>query len=112
VYRNQVNEAVALYGGKRVTGLTPVTDPGILAHQPEEGRGKVLQVHLSANGVTDISPLGPHGWGYKPRIHTEVFWNGEALPWVRWPNGGLRRGQTWCSVFAARCASARAIWRR
>lgn len=88
VYRTDGNETPTLYGGRRLKGLTPVTDAAVLARLPEEGRAKVLQVDLKANGVKDFGPLEPFGIGYGQRIHTEIFWNGEPLIWARWPNDG------------------------
>jgi hypothetical protein len=53
VYRAVEPGQAVFYGGRRITGFQPVTDPVILARLPEAARGKVQSCDLRAQGITD-----------------------------------------------------------
>jgi tetratricopeptide (TPR) repeat protein len=90
VYRAYPAESARLYGGVRLTGLAPVTDPAILARLPEAARGKVLQVDLHTVGVTEYSRSVPRV-GHGPQPVMELFCNRKPLTLARWPNEGFVR---------------------
>jgi hypothetical protein len=92
VYRAAPGEEVRLTGGKQIpsSAFTLVTDPAILARLPEEERGKVWQVDLKIQGITDFGSKLPRGWGHaytSPGL--EVFFNDQPLQLARWPNEGM-----------------------
>ena len=90
VYRAQRKGAAVLYGGARITGFEPVTDPDVLARLPEEARGKVRQCNLKALGITDYGELKVRGFGQPPSPPTlEVYVDGAAMTLARWPNEGF-----------------------
>ena len=93
VYRAEQKGAAVLYGGRRLSGFSPVTDPAVLDRLPAEARGKVFQCDLKQAGITDYSPLTERGCGVKPPSSTlEVFFNGAPLTLARWPNTGFVNG--------------------
>ncbi|MBT3287279.1 MAG: hypothetical protein HN380_08025, partial [Victivallales bacterium] len=91
VYRAEEMGKAVLYGGARVSGLEPVTDPAILARLPKEGRGKVWQADLRAQGITDYGALRVRGGiGQPPAPPTlELFVDGQPMTLARWPNKGF-----------------------
>ena len=92
VYRAQRKGAAVLYGGTRITGFEPVTDPNVLSRLPEEARGKVRQCNLKAMGITDYGELKVRGFGQPPSPPTlEVYVDGAATTLARWPNEGFVR---------------------
>lgn len=81
-----------LYGGTRITGFTPVTDPAISARLPEEARGKVQQCDLKAAGITDYGKLAVRGFSQPASPPTlELFVDGKPMTPARWPNEGFAR---------------------
>jgi hypothetical protein len=93
VYRADKKGAAVLYGGQRLDGFIPVTDPVVLRRLPAEARGKVFQCDLKKAGITDYSPLAERGYGFPPPPSTlEVFFNGAPLTLARWPNAGFVNG--------------------
>lgn len=90
VYRAEKKGTAVLYGGARLTGFAPVTDPAILARLPGEGRGKVLQCDLKALGISDYGALRLRGFGQPPSPPTlELYVNGVPMTLARWPNEGF-----------------------
>jgi hypothetical protein len=91
VYRAEELGKAVLYGGARVSGFKPVTDPTILARLPEEGRAQVWQADLRAQGITDYGALRVRGGiGQPPPPPTlEVFVDGKPMTLARWPNQGF-----------------------
>ena len=78
------------YGGTRLTGFQPVTDPAILQRLPAEGRGHVLRCDLRALGITDYGKLAVRGFGQPPSPPTlELFVDGQPMTLARWPNQGF-----------------------
>jgi len=93
VYRADKKGAAVLYGGMRLDGFIPVTDPAVLGRLPAEARGKVFQCDLKIAGVTNYSPLTERGYIVNPPPLTlEVFFNGAPLTLARWPNAGFVNG--------------------
>jgi tetratricopeptide (TPR) repeat protein len=91
VYRAESKGAARLNGGVRLRGFQPVTDAGALARLPEEARGKVMQLDLKAQGLSDLGQLRQRGFGYNPSPVLELFFDGQAQPVARWPNEGFVR---------------------
>lgn len=90
VYRAEKKGAAVLYGGARLRGFAPVTDPAVLARLPEEGRGHVLQCDLKALGITDYGALRVRGFGQPPSPPTlELYVDGVPMTLARWPNEGF-----------------------
>lgn len=89
VYRAERRGTARLTGGVQLTGFQPVTDPAILGQLPEEARGKVLQLDLKAQGITDFGELRPRGFGCPPSPAVELFFNGKPMTLARWPNEGF-----------------------
>ena len=91
VYRSEALGQAVLYGGRRVGGFLPVTDPAVLARLPEEARGKVWQSDLRAQGIRDYGELRVRGGiGQPPAPPTlELFVNGQPMTLARWPNEGF-----------------------
>lgn len=63
VYRACEGEEVQLIGGREIAGFRPVTDPATLQRLDPVARGKVLQVDLKAQGLTDYGQMRPRGFG-------------------------------------------------
>jgi tetratricopeptide (TPR) repeat protein len=88
VYRAAPNEIVRFTGGVRLRNFAAVGDAAVLARLPEAARGKVVQVNLREQGISDFGKLHPHGFGFPPNPVTEVFFNGQAMRLARYPNEG------------------------
>ena len=90
VYRAVQPAKAIFYGGARLTGFQPVTDPAILERLPAEGRGHVLRCSLRALGINDYGKLAVRGFGQPPSPPTlELFVNGQPMTLARWPNQGF-----------------------
>ena len=90
VYRAEEKGGAVFYGGARLRGFVPVTDPNLLARLPEEGRGKVMQCDLGALGITEYGQLAVRGFGQPPSPPTlELFFDGRPMTPARWPNEGF-----------------------
>ncbi|MFZ4398239.1 MAG: right-handed parallel beta-helix repeat-containing protein, partial [Kiritimatiellia bacterium] len=90
VYRAVQPGKAVFYGGRRLTGFQPVTNPAILARLPEEARGKVQCCDLRGLGITDYGKLAVRGFTQPPTPPTvELFVNGKPMPLARWPNTGF-----------------------
>ncbi len=90
VYRATEPGKVTFYGGTRISGFEPVTDPAILERLPEEARGKVVACDLPAQGIEDLGKLAVRGFGQPPSPPTlELFVDGEPMTIARWPNEGF-----------------------
>ena len=81
-----------LSGGRELApkAFRPVSDPVILARLPETSRGKVLQVDMKAQGITDFGEMKVHGFGHpyaNPGL--ELFIDDKPMPLARWPNRGM-----------------------
>ncbi len=91
VYRAAPGETPVFTGGVTIRGFRPVDDASILARLPEKSRGKVLQVDLQSQGVTDLGELRPRGFGRGESPMLELFFDGRPMPVARWPNDGFAR---------------------
>lgn len=90
VYRAEKPGTTTFYGGARLTGFNPVTDPAILGRLPTESRGKVVQLDLRARGITDFGKLAVRGFGQAPSPPTlELYIDGKPQTLARWPNTGF-----------------------
>jgi hypothetical protein len=90
VYRATQPGKAVFYGGRRLRGFQPVTDPQILRRLPEEARAKVMQCDLRAQGITDFGRLAVRGFGQPPSPPTlELYVNGRPMTLARWPNTGF-----------------------
>jgi len=93
IYRADKKGTAVLYGGARLSGFTPVTDPAVIKRIPDEAKGKVFQCDLKKLGIHDYSVLTERGYGVKPPPSTmELFFNGTPQTLARWPNGGFVNG--------------------
>jgi hypothetical protein len=78
------------YGGKRLTGFQPVTEPAILERLPQEARSHVLRCDLKAHGITDYGQLVVRGFHQPPSPPTlELFVSGQPMTLARWPEKGF-----------------------
>ena len=90
VYRAEETGQTVLYGGARLTGFAPVTDPAILDRLPDASRGKVYQVDLTAHGITDYGELRVRGFGQpSPPPTLELYFDERPMTLARWPNQGF-----------------------
>ena len=94
VYRACEDEEVRLSGGQELepAAFREVTDPAILERLPEAARGKVLQVDLKAQGITNFGQMRRRGFGH-PYVSAglELFFNDQPMQLARWPNKGVVR---------------------
>jgi tetratricopeptide (TPR) repeat protein len=92
IYRAADGEAPRFNAGTRIGDFKPVTDEAILKRLPDEARGKVMQSDLKAQGVADLGKFEAGGFasarGFKTHPMLELFFDGKALPFSRWPNEG------------------------
>jgi len=86
-YRAYKHETVRLLGGRKLSGLAPVTDPAVVSRFEEAARGHVLQVDLRGLGITSYGELKSRGFG-RPITpsHCELFNDGQPMTLARWPN--------------------------
>ncbi len=91
VYRAAPGETPVFSGGATIAGFQPVRDAAILARLPEASRGKVVQLDLKSQGVTDLGELRPRGFGRSETPMLELFFDGRPMPVARWPNEGFLR---------------------
>lgn len=89
IYEACEGEGVRLIGGKRIEGFAPTDDQAVLRRINEACRGKILQVNLRRQGITDFGQLKPRGFGrpmYAAGI--ELFFDDRPMQLARWPNRG------------------------
>jgi hypothetical protein len=92
VYQSVQPGKAIFYGGTRLAGLQPVTDPAILARLPREARSHVMRCDLRSLGITNYGQLAVRGFGQPPSPPTlELFVNGQPMTLARWPNKGFAR---------------------
>jgi len=93
-YRAYGGEEVWISGARAIdpSRFEPVSDAGALARLDEAARGKVLQVDLAAQGITDYERELPERFRGFTNVHPtllEVFCNGKRMQPARWPNEGF-----------------------
>lgn len=88
VYSAYPGEEVSFSGAHQVdmSGAAVVTDESILAKLPEESRGKVIQINLKAQGISEIKKVMQTYYGVYKNPDPDLLWNGEFLTIARWPN--------------------------
>lgn len=90
VYRGFPGETVRLTGGRTLDpgAFTPVTSSSPLFAQLEPAaQGKVQQIDLKAQGVTDYGTLVERGFGIKAKAAAlELSFNGQSMTLARWPD--------------------------
>jgi tetratricopeptide (TPR) repeat protein len=89
IYRAEKAGSVTFTGGTKIEGFAPVTDPAILARLPEEARGKVMQVDLPAQGITDLGQIQPVGMSRPGHPVVELYFDGKPMAPARWPDEGF-----------------------
>ncbi|MCL4205188.1 MAG: right-handed parallel beta-helix repeat-containing protein [Pirellulaceae bacterium] len=90
VYRAEQPGTSVLYGGRKLSGFQPVTEPTVLERLPEESRGRVWQCDLKSLGITDYGTLRVRGFAQSPSPPTlELFVDGRPMTLARWPNEGF-----------------------
>ncbi|KPL12237.1 hypothetical protein AMJ85_01520 [candidate division BRC1 bacterium SM23_51] len=89
VYRAHGGEEVRLIGGREIAGFKPIDDPAILSRIDKACRGKILQVDLKAQGISDFGQIKPRGFG-RPTYPAalELFFQDKPMTLARWPNRG------------------------
>ena len=103
IYRAEAGGNVTFHGGRsfELSQFQPVSDPVILKRLPESSRASVVQLDLSAEGITDYGELPLFGHSMSSLIAKtkwrggsqppELFFNGEPMTLARWPNEGFAR---------------------
>ena len=90
VYRAAEGEHPVFTGGARLRGFVPVTDEAVISRLPTDARGKVVQLDLRSNGVTNILPLILGGFasgrGFRTHPIMELYFNGQPLPLAQSPS--------------------------
>jgi len=94
-YKAYPGESVRLSGGTNLekSWFEPVTDESVLNRIiSTDARTKVLQVDLSAHGITDYGVMSRHGY-YKANDVSltppmELYVEGQGMTLARWPNKG------------------------
>ncbi len=88
-WRGWPGEEARLVGGRRflATEFSAVTSVSpVWSRLDAAARGKVLQLDLKAQGVTDFGALKPHGWGTDTPAVPEVFVDAQPMVLARWPD--------------------------
>ena len=92
VYCACANEAPRFTGGVQLRGFAPVTDSAILARLPKETQGRVVQLDLKRQGITDYGKIEARGYGlsgYPAHPWVDLYVNGRPMTLARWPNDGF-----------------------
>jgi len=88
-WRSYPGEAVRLIAGRRFSAslftLTATNSP-IWDRLDASARGKVVQIDLAAQGLSDFGTLAPHGWGTDAPPVLEVFADAQPMWMARWPD--------------------------
>jgi len=101
VYRAEKDAKVTLLGGILIApeAFTPVKDQSIIERLDESAQGKVLQFALPKQGSAEAGEKGMpvkndlvYGAMLSMRLPVpELYFNGEELPFSKWPNTGWAR---------------------
>lgn len=89
VWRGYPGETVRVVGGKKLdpAWFTPVTSSSaVWSRLDASARGTVLQVDLSARGITDYGALLRRGFGNDNKAALELSINGKVQSLARWPD--------------------------
>jgi type 1 glutamine amidotransferase/nicotinamidase-related amidase len=89
-YRAWPGESPVFTGGVALRKFDPVSDATVRGLLPAEAREKVVEVDLTAHGVTNLWPLRLGGFssglGFRTHPMMELYFNDVALPIARGPN--------------------------
>ena len=91
VYCPAEGETVRLLGGRQLdpAAWTPVTDPAVRSRLTGAAKEHVVQIDLTAQGVTDLGPFVSRGFGRDAGpAHLELFFNDLPMTVAQWPNAG------------------------
>ena len=91
IIRNYENEKVVFHGGKRIDGSKAklTTNKSVLSRLLPEVQGKVWEINLKKQGVTDYGTMKKHGFGSPVDVAPiELFIDGEPQWLARYPNKG------------------------
>ena len=86
------NEKVVFHGGEKVKGsaFKLCKDKKVLERLLPEARGKVWEVNLKKEGITNYGTMKQHGFGTTPEpTPMELFINGKPQQLARYPNEGI-----------------------
>ena len=85
VYQACQDEEVRLTGGVEIATAVfePVTAPAILERMDKTAHGKVLQIALKAQGISDYGEVA------QPGKHLELFFQDRPMTLARWPSEGF-----------------------
>ncbi|MFZ5517578.1 MAG: right-handed parallel beta-helix repeat-containing protein [Candidatus Zhuqueibacterota bacterium] len=83
IWQNYGDGEVTVMGGKRLTGFEIVTDTSVLDRLPAPARGNVIQLDMTANGISDYGDITQRG---APGL--ELFSQGQRMTPARYPNEG------------------------
>ncbi|KAK7087268.1 uncharacterized protein [Littorina saxatilis] len=92
VFRAYQGQEVHVTGGKRLPSgqFHQVIDSGVLHKLPHAAHSKVVELDLTAAGVTDTGQLVTYGWFVPvPVAPLEIYINGNSLRLAEWPNRGF-----------------------
>jgi HEAT repeat protein len=86
IYRAYGGEDVRIIGGRKLeaSDFTELTDPEMLERVSDAGKGKVVEVDLSALGIKHTGPF-PNVFEDGGGVF-ELFYNNERMQIARWPN--------------------------
>lgn len=79
-------------GGKRVPSnqFHHISDSHVLQRLPQVARDRVLELDLTAAGITNLGTLTPYGFYHLWNAPLELFINGRPLRLAQWPNNVCR----------------------
>lgn len=89
VYRGTPGETARVLGGKKLGGsaFQPVTSASLVWDRLDPAaQGKVVQIDLGRQGITDYGTLRQRGMGGGVTAALELFVDGKRLPLGRWPD--------------------------
>ena len=91
VIRPYQDEQVVFHGGKKINGgkFKKTKSRSILARLPQESQGKVWEIDLKKEGITNYGEIKQHGFGTPPSPTVmELFIDGQPQHLARYPNSG------------------------
>ncbi len=87
-YRAYMDEKVSINGAKRIDslGFKPVVEQSIIEKLPVAAKGKVMQIDLKAQGITDFGEIKTFGHTLFNNPQGELIFNDNIMTLARWPN--------------------------
>jgi len=91
IYQGYPNEVVRISAGQIVNGATLVDSSSpVWGRLNSAAQGNLMQINLSAQGITDYGQMVPRGDVASSKAQTvnllEPFFNGQQMQIARWPN--------------------------